>query len=374
MKSVLITPDFPPDTGGIQSYLYNLFLRNPHCDVIAPKNSKPEIPYPSNLFRIRNLNKQFKSKFNYFELIIKNLYLIRKEKYNFIHCGHVFPIGLIGYYAKKMFGTPYVVYTYAMEVKQLYMQEGKVKNLYLKVLNNANKIITISYYTKKILESIGVPSEKIIIIPPGVSLAEFSPGLKNENIIKKFGLDGKFTLLTVSRLVERKGHDKVIESIIQLKSQLKNIVYLIVGQGPNEEYLRKLVKDNHLGDYVKFVGFIPDDELIDYYRTCDIFIMLSREIEEQGDVEGYGIVFTEANACEKPVIGGFSGGVGDAIIDGVTGLLVDPTDIKEISKSIKTLYINKEKRESMGRAGREIAERKLNWDIISKMIRKIEEL
>ena len=120
---------------------------------------------------------------------------------------------------------------------------------------------------------------------------------------------------------------------------------------------------------IKFL--FGDDELSKYYRACDVFIMPSREIPERGDAEGFGIVYLEANACGKPVIGGRSGGVPSAILDGVTGLLVNPLSTEEISGSLRKLLLNNELAKKLGANGRMRVEEELNWDIIANKIQQV---
>jgi len=148
---------------------------------------------------------------------------------------------------------------------------------------------------------------------------------------------------------------------------------LIIGDGALRKELEDLVKKLKLSEHVIFVGYIAheDEDLLKYYTACDVFIMPSREIKEKGDVEGFGIVYLEANACGKPVIGGKSGGVVDAIEDGVTGLLVDPQNINDISKALIKLLINKEYSSELGVTGRKRVEKEFNWKNIAAKTRNV---
>ena len=134
------------------------------------------------------------------------------------------------------------------------------------------------------------------------------------------------------------------------------------------------MKKLHLQDNVVFTGYVTEDKKAFYYNAAEIFIMPSRELEN-GDVEGFGIVFLEANAYRKPVIGGKSGGVVDAIVDGKTGLLVNPTDAKEIAFAIIRLLGNKDYATQLGVQGRKRVERDFNWEVIvSRMRIELEKL
>ncbi len=193
------------------------------------------------------------------------------------------------------------------------------------------------------------------------------------NLKQKLGLGKNKILLTITRLVRRKGIDRVIKALSNVVEKHPDLVYMIVGDGPEKEYLNGLVSQNKLEKYVYFRGKVPYSELNDYYNLCDVFVMPSRTIEP--DVEGFGIVFLEAGACSKPVIGTFSGGIPDAIAHGKTGLLVEETDINQLSEAILRLFDDEELAARLGKEGRKRILEKSNWDVIAeKMFLKISEL
>jgi phosphatidylinositol alpha-1,6-mannosyltransferase len=375
-KSILVTPDFPPTTGGIQTYLYELFSRVPGCEVLAP--DYPELDcaqldaeYPERVFRQAGLNGTIRSRRDYLlKVVFKALYRIWRGRYSLVHCGHVYPIGLIGYYAKKWLGVPYVVYTYLMEVVQLAEQPEPTRSRYLAVLREAESVVTISGYTKRKLLTLGVPEEKIRMIYPGANPQVFTPGERDPELVRRHGLDGKFVLLTAGRLVERKGHDRVIEAVGLLRERLPDLVYVIVGAGPHEQELRRLVREKGLDERVVFAGKVSQEDLVRYHRTADVFLTISREIAERGDVEGFGIVFLEAGACEKPVIGGNSGGVPDAVADGETGFLVDPNDVGALAGVIERLHGDDQLRRTLGQNGRRRVLEQFTWDVLAEQIRR----
>ncbi len=210
------------------------------------------------------------------------------------------------------------------------------------VLRNANMVIANSNFTRKVLNcSMNVESSKIVVVNPPVDTAKFKPGIGCDDVIMKYRLNGKKVILTVGRLSDKekyKGQDAVIKALPRVSKRIPDVIYLIVGRGDDMERLKALVRDLGLEKKVIFAGYVPDEDLLQYYNACDLFIMPSREkMEEDGKgkkVEGFGIVFLEANACGKPVIGGRSGGIEDAVIDGVTGLLIDPENIDEIAGAI----------------------------------------
>lgn len=186
--------------------------------------------------------------------------------------------------------------------------------------------------------------------------------MKNKH---KIPSDSKI-LLTISHLVKRKGHDLVIRALSNIVKEQPDIYYIIVGRGPEEERLRKLSIQLGVDNRVVFAGFVPQSELNDYMNACDIFVMPNRN--EEGDVEGYGIVFIEANACKKAVIAGNSGGAVDAVIDGETGFLIDSLSEEHLRTTIMKLINDEELCKKIGEQGYNRAVNQLNWGIITNKI------
>ena len=151
------------------------------------------------------------------------------------------------------------------------------------------------------------------------------------------GLTGDRVLLTVSRLYARKGMDRVIESLPAVLRQVPDLVYLIVGEGSYRPALEALVTQFGLGQHVVFAGAVPDYDLTEHYSLGDVFIMANREMPD-GETEGFGLVFLEANACGLPVIAGQAGGSVDAVTDQVNGLVVDGDDTQAIAQAIIRMF------------------------------------
>ena len=217
---------------------------------------------------------------------------------------------------------------------------------------------------KNTLKKIGIDSKKIIVILDGTDPSVFKPGLETKFLEERHNTNGKYIMLTVGHLEKRKGHDNVIKAISRIREIIPDIVYIIVGRGPMEQDLIELVNDLDLNENVQFTGFVPYSELPYYYNLCDIFIMPSRN--ENDDIEGYGLVYVEANSCQKPTIGGNSGGVYDAIIDGQTGLLVNPNDIQDIANKIVYLKNNRNISTQLGIRGRKRVIKELNYEYMAK--------
>ena len=173
--------------------------------------------------------------------------------------------------------------------------------------------------------------------------------------------------------MQRKGFDAMLKTLIKLNKEFPNFLYLIIGEG---EYKKQLLKKLTLPEYkdinqkVKFLGNVADQDLACYFKIADIFAMPSRRLSSD-DVEGFGIVFLEANLFGKPVIGGDSGGIRDAVLDGETGFLVDPRDINMIKNAVLKLLTNSEKAKQMGELGKQRVFNEFQWAIQTKKLEKL---
>lgn len=363
-KSLFIVNDFPPILGGQATYFYSLWKNLP-CQkivVLAPKVSGCERFDKKQNFEI--IRKKYLFSIPFLGRILKiilpllfSLIIIQKRKVNIIHCGHVLSTGIIGLILKFTVKKPYIVYTFAADILE-FQKYKLIDRLMLIILKNAYKIISISDFTKRKLIERGIESKKIVKISPCIDLAKFNPDISPEGIIKKYDLQDKKAILTIARLVKRKGHDFVIKAFPKVLEKAPNAVYLIVGDGPYLNELKKIVRNLRLENEVIFAGSVSNEKTAEYYNACDVFIMANREIKERGDIEGFGIVFLEANACGKPVIGGRSGGAVEAIVDGETGLLLDSENALEIADNLINLLINPEYAKALGKRGRLRIERK----------------
>ncbi|MCE5218894.1 glycosyltransferase family 4 protein, partial [bacterium] len=179
------------------------------------------------------------------------------------------------------------------------------------------------------------------------------------------GLDDAPVLLTVGRLVERKGHAAVIRALPQVVAQLGPVSYVIAGSGPEESRLRAEVEALHLQERVRFAGAVADEQLPDFYHLCDLFVMPTRELRDD-PVEGFGIVYLEANAAGKPVLATRCGGVADAVEDQVSGVLLEPGDEGALVEAIISLLGDPARLQQMGQAGLRRVRERFTWDRIAQ--------
>ena len=184
---------------------------------------------------------------------------------------------------------------------------------------------------------------------------------RSPQLIAKYKIASKRVLLSVGRLVPRKGIDRTLEAMPKLLQRHPDLHYLIVGDGPYRERLQQMVAELGLASYVTFTGPIGDEELRAHYALCDLFVLPNREMPD-GDTEGFGLVFLEANACGKPVVGGRAGGVVEAVQDGHNGLLVNGDNVDSIVEAVCKLLEDEALYQRLRRGGMEIAERS-GWQL-----------
>lgn len=373
-KCLLITLGFPPAVGGIQRYLYHRCLawEGEPITVLAPEmqgwqDFDGQQPFEIRrwkplLHRLPGLKRVPQVLFPLVQAVL--LYL--RRGFYYIELGQALPFGLIALLFRYAFGVPYLVWAYGNDILRP-QKYPFLRGLLRLVLIKADAIIAISQNTKQEIVRLGLKPEKVIIIHPAVNPERFHPQIDGSQVVTRHHLQEKRVILTVARLVERKGIDVVIRAMPRMLEAVPGAVYLIIGTGPYQEKLERLARESGLEGRVIFAGHIPDEELPYYYGACDVFVLVSRTLADREEMEGFGIVYLEAGACGKPVIGGRGGGTSEAIEDGVTGLLVDPLDVNEVANAIVRVLEDEELAKRLGENGRERATRQPDWALLERM-------
>jgi phosphatidylinositol alpha-1,6-mannosyltransferase len=379
--SLLITNDFPPIVSGISTVFYQIWKRLPpdRIMILAPKTpgcGEFDKKEPFHIIR-KGIPTGESGKTKLVKMIFNIFYsLCYAKKYNIrkLHCGQILSVGPAGLICKKLFGIKYSVYVYGSETLR-FGNSRMMSWLMKRVIEEAEELIPNSKFTMHEYERWGIPREKMVTIVPGVDSTFFHPRGKSRYLVEKYHLQDKQIIMTVGRLDERKGHDMVIRAMAHIVKQFPNVVYMIVGKGREEQRLKNLAESLNLSNRVIFTGFVTDESLPDYYNLCDVFVLPNRETEShnqlKGDYEGFGVVFLEAGACGKPAIAGNSGGSSEAVVDGITGLIVDPRNEVEIAQAIGRILADKNFANRLGMAGRNRAEKEFDWQHIAKTMEEI---
>ena len=231
-----------------------------------------------------------------------------------------------------------VIYTHGEEVVQT--AYNRLARLRGPALRLSDIVLTVSSFTRdRLVGDFGVAPDRVRLVTPGVDLDRFTPGLASEPF-----------LLGVGRLIERKGFDRLIAAFARIAAEFPDYRLKIAGKGPEDAALKAMADELAIAGRIDFLGGVSDAELDALYRSCTAFAMPNRALAD-GDTEGFGLIFLEANACGKPVIGGRAGGAVDAIVDGETGLLVDGDDIDAIGDAIRKLLGDRALRERLAAGG-----------------------
>jgi phosphatidylinositol alpha-1,6-mannosyltransferase len=202
-------------------------------------------------------------------------------------------------------------------------------------------------------------------LAPGVDVDTFRPDVDGAAVRARYGLAGRPVVVCVSRLVPRKGQDTLVRALPAIRRRVPGAALLVVGSGPYETRLRRLAADVGVTDAVTLTGAVPGEDLPAHFAAGDVFAMPCRTRRGGLDVEGLGIVYLEASATGLPVVAGRSGGAPDAVLDGVTGSVVDGRDVADVADRVADLLADPAAAAAMGGAGRAWVEREWRWDVIA---------
>lgn len=290
--------------------------------------------------------------------------ICRESRIDMVHCGRSLPEGWLAYMLKRFCGIPYLSFIHGEDV-ECAAESRELRWMTSKVLNNSELLIANSNFTGgRLKEFWNVPDNQLQILHPGVDTLRFHPlQAETEKAAAKPAEKSGSTLLTVGRLQKRKGHDVLILALPEIRAAVPDIRYEIVGSGEEKPELVRLAKENGVEDRVRFYDEIIDDELAGHYQNCDLFVLPNRQIG--GDVEGFGMVLVEAQACGRPVLAGASGGTADTMIQGETGTRVDCEDPKLLASAIIELFADRRRLEQMGRNARKFVSETFDWSALA---------
>jgi len=380
---LVVSRTFFPKEGGIEEYVYNRCLQNPQGVIMLTatfdgyrdfdKNQLfpvhrwylPKIP---SLFGLGAIIKQVLNMFWSFVFAIK---LYFRYRYRYIEWGHGydFPAILLLSYLLPI---KFFIYLHGNDIL-CPLRNPILKKIFELTLQRSSGLICNSTFTRDFLNIKFDFNTPTYIINPIVRAEKFGDKAKNQlyldnsrlNIRKKYSIsENAIVILSVGRLVKRKGFGRVIDNLNQLLNQGLDVHYIICGRGKMQSELEQKASQLKLTERVHFAGFVPDADLADYYAASDIFAMLTFYDAQSASIEGFGIVYAEAGYFGKPVIASRIGGVEDAVHHEENGLLVSPDSPEEISQALIRLCKDKQLREKLGNKGVELAKRKTPHSVI----------
>lgn len=361
-RVLLLTEEFPPEIGGIQSYLSQLMANlPPESSLVIAKKEDGDKEWDRNQKYkiIRTETKAFA--FPRWKPALTELKKTVEEfKPEIIVCGKALFEGRAAYKMWKEFGIPYVVITHAMEINT-WLSHWKTRRDLLKVLNNAARVLTVNQKIKELLVGNGVPEKKFVKMYPGVDdfFAEKDLDSDLEQTKKELDLEGKKVIVSIARLVKRKGLDIALLAMPEIVKEAPDVAYIIVGNGPELEGLKELAKLIGVSRKTKFLGNISREKIRKILQASDLFLLTPRDYN--GNIEGFGIVYMEAAAAGLCAVGTKSGGVPEAVLDGITGILVDENDADQTAEAVVRLLKDENSRKKMAMAAEERALKEFVW-------------
>jgi phosphatidylinositol alpha-1,6-mannosyltransferase len=356
--SLLISSDFPPVAGGQSRFLYDLWSCLPPEEVVVlapatPGDQEVDAALRCRVVRVAlPLGESWAARLRRSaRLVCAAVRICRQHTVTSVHCGQVLSAGLAGWGCRLLRGTAYFPYVHGADLLE-FRDRPPWSWVLRRVLRRAHRVIANSRFTAAAVASCGVPPERVLVINPGIDLERFARPVDRAAVRRQHGWEGKRVVLSVGRLVPRKGQDTVIRALPRVLQAVPETHYAIAGDGPQAAALRQLAAQEGVAQAVEFLGFVAEEDLPSLHAAADVFAMVSRHRREQGDVEGFGIVYLEANAAGTPVLAGRSGGVEDAVADGESGLLVDPEDVAEVAGQLTRLLCDADLRQRLGAGGR----------------------
>jgi phosphatidylinositol alpha-1,6-mannosyltransferase len=366
-RVLLVTNDFPPRRGGIQSYLENLATRLAACGdheltVYAPQwkgaadydaaVSFDVIRHPGTLMLPGPA------------VDVRMRRLIEDRDIETVWFGAAAPLALLGPRARRAGARWIVASTHGHEVGWSMLPGAR--SALRRIGNSADVVTYVSHYTRTRFSSAFGRGAAFEHLPPGVDTDRFRPDpAARARLRTRYGLGERPTVVCVSRLVPRKGQDMLIRALPAIRDGVEGAALVIVGGGPHLEVLRRLAADIGVVEHVTFTGGVAFEELAAHYTVGDVFAMPCRTRGAGLDVEGLGIVFLEASATGLPVVAGDSGGAPEAVLEGETGHIVDGRDIEGIANAVTGLLIDPHRAARMGVRGREWVMEQWRWDTLA---------
>ncbi len=368
---LLLSEVFPPATGGSGRWMWEIYTRQPADRLLVVAGDHPEADVfdQSHDLPIHRLSLRFDDwgiisldGWADYRRTARSLDRITAhQSIDQVHCGRLLPEGWLGLRLARQQGARLLIYIHGEELNSI-SASRQLRWMARRVFNQAHTVIANSHNTADLLRSQWrLPTHKLTTMHPGVDTTRFRPGKHDGELRGAFGWGDRPVMLTVSRLQRRKGHDQLIRALPRVIQQVPDLLYAIVGEGEQRGVLQKLIHDLQLHNHVQLLGGLIDSDMIHAYQQCDLFVLPNRTVA--GDIEGFGMVLLEAQACGKAVIAGRSGGTAETMQANRTGLLVDCDDVDALADAVIPLLLDPARRGAMGQAGRRWTVEQFDWTV-----------
>lgn len=364
-KTLVVTNDFPPRRGGIQSFVHGLVSRLPAGSVAVyasawdgaaefdTRQPMSVIRHPTPLMLpVPSVTR-------------RAVAALEEHGCDSVLFGAAAPLGLLAPALRRAGAQRIVALTHGHEAGWAALP---VARGLLHRIGDGTDVLTYlgEYFRVRLARAVSADAAaRMVRLAPGVDTATFRPGAGGTEVRRRLGLDGRPVVLCVSRLVPRKGQDTLLRAWPGVLAAAPDARLLLAGSGPFGKNLRNLAERLRLTDSVHFAGAVPGQELPAYYDAADVFAMPCRTRRGGLDVEGLGIVYLEASATALPVIGGDSGGAPDAIRDGESGYVVPGRSVAAVADRIIELVTDPAKAKAMGEKGLAWVQQEWRWDLMA---------
>lgn len=366
-RTLVVTNDFPPRLGGIQTYVHELARRLPPGQLVVYASDHPGAAAfdASCLFPV--VRDRARMLLPTARVVARAADLLRAESCASVWFGAAAPLALMGPGLRRAGAERLIASTHGHETGWAAVPGARA--LLRRISTGVDAVTHITDWTRRRLTPVMDPATPLVHLPPGVDVALFSPAADGTALRRRLGLAEAPTVVCVSRLVRRKGQDVLIRALPPLGSYVPDVRLLLVGGGPDRQRLERLAASHGVADTVVFAGEVPWARLPAYYAAGDAFAMPCRTRRGGLDVEGLGMVFLEASAVGLPVLAGNSGGAPEAVRDGVTGMVVhDPRSPAAVATRLAPLLTDAALAAQMGKAGRDWVAASWTWDLLAKRL------
>lgn len=371
-RTLIVTNDFPPRVGGIQSFIHSVAVRQPEGSVVVYASDHagaaafdadqpfPVIRHPTGLLLPTPSARR------------RIVAALVKHRCTAVWFGAAAPLGLLAPHLRRAGAERIVASTHGHEVGWVMLPVGR--QAMRRIGSGCDVVTYLGEYTRgRLTRALGTAAT-LRRLAPGVDTQQFHPRVDGKAVRTRYGLDDRAVIVCVSRLVPRKGQDVLIRALPRIRQQAPDAALLLVGRPNRARFLRwlqLLAAREGVADHVIFTGGVPGDQLAEYYAAGDLFAMPCRTRRRGLDVEGLGIVYLEASAVARAVIAGESGGAPEAVREGESGYVVNGRDPTAVAAQIVGLLADAAERERLGRAGRRWVEQAWTWDVAAAQLHSL---
>jgi phosphatidylinositol alpha-1,6-mannosyltransferase len=382
-KQLLLVYDFPPMGGGIARWMGELARRFPPGSLVIstgqyPGSAATDAQFPNRVDRLPMAARRLRTIQGTVRWSRHVVALARLWGVEFTWCGNLKPAAYPARWIKTHLGVPYGIMLHGGD---LLILRNQARHSLLKrrmaaaLLRSASVLVTNSLWTadlcRVVLDDLGISGRADVVRTLGLGADPklFRPGLDQAEVRARYALDGRRWLLSVARLTQHKGIDTSLRALARIASKYPDVGYMVIGSGDDLARLKGLASELGIADRVRFLLDVPDHDLAPLYNCAEVYLGLSRVMEER--VEGFGISLVEASACGLPVLASRTGGIPDAVRDGETGLLVEVDRLEQISASLRVLLDDRTLARRLGEAGRRAVEAYYNWDRVASELARM---